>query len=162
DAVVLEEGKRLPRLAAARIVPDRDGHARTMAALLRFVQCVGIRGVDHLPGKPMLEAAARHDGKIAVAVALAILLPERPQPAAASEPAGGQPFAPLWIGVEFLVESGHRLVERVAIDAGEAELLAGEAGRGAAPMQRARLGLGESPVVDYAGVDELRDDGVDR
>ena len=68
----------------------------------------------------------------------------------------------LRIGVELLVEPCHRLVERLAVDAGEAELLAGEPVRAAAPVQRARLGLGEGLVVDHAGIDELRDDGVDR
>src|SRR5262249_38518468 len=88
---------------------------------------------------------------------LALLLAERPEAPTAGQRHRRLPFALLRVRIKLLIEAGHRLVERVVVDAGRAGLLTGEPARSAAPMQRARLGLGEGLVVDHAGGDELRD-----
>src|SRR6266508_156270 len=142
--------------------PVRRGrYERTRASLL--VQCVGVLRIDHLFGNVEGEASAGHRGEVAEAPVLAVLL--RPEGSEAPSPRqryGRLPFTSRRIGVEFLVQRRHRQVERLAVDAGMLELLARQPARGAAPMQRARLGLGELLVVDGASFDELRDDRLNR
>src|SRR5579883_1524407 len=100
-------------------IPPEARHASTMAARSVLVQCIAAFGIDHFPGKVVVEPAARHGGEVPVALLLALLrCPEGPEPAAPGERHGGLPLAPPGVGIELLVERRHRLVERVAVDAG--------------------------------------------
>ena len=165
DALLLQELERLPRFAAARVVPDRDGHARTMAARSSATSssASGSGRVDHLFGNVVGEAGAGHRREVAAAVVLAVLA------AGTARAAGGAP-APTaachsrWPGSVSSSTSRAAIAWSSVSPSTPAmlELLAREPGRRAAPVQGARLGLGEGLVVDHAGVDELRDDGVDR
>src|SRR5258708_25160283 len=96
------------------------------------VECIGVGGIDHFLGRVIVEAGACHGGEVAVAMVLAVLGAIGPEPAPPGQRRRGFPFALAGIGVELLVEAGPRLVERVAIDAGELPPLACEAGRGGA------------------------------
>ena len=91
-----------------------------MARGSAFVQRLGIRRVDHLPGKLVVEAGPRHRCKIARARLLPILLGTIGAEASSTgEGGGGLPFPLLRLGVQLLVQPGQRLVERVGVDAGE-------------------------------------------
>ena len=165
DALLLQELEGLPRLAAARVVPDRDGHARTMAAPSAHSSSASGSGrVDHLFGNVVVEAAAGHRREVARrGCPCGPWRPEGPEP-----PAAGQRRPPpaTRAGAGSVSSSSSRpAIAWSSVSPSTPamlELLAREPGRRAAPVQRARLGLGEGLVVDHAGVDELRDDGVDR
>src|SRR5690606_33316347 len=103
------------RLAAARVVPDRDGHeslaGQTMASRSAFVQRIGIGRVDDLAGELIGEARARHRGEVACLLLLAILRAKGTEPTPSGESHGSLNFALGGIGAEFIVERGQGAVD---------------------------------------------------